>query len=50
MVGAIINNLVDERRWKIVFGTRVIEIMKVSANTDSAYFLLMGTGLETHEV
>ena len=50
MVGTFINNLVDERGWKFFFGTSMVEIMKVSADMNNALFLLMGTGLETHEV
>ena len=28
MVGAVVDNLIDERRWKVVFWTCVIEIVK----------------------
>jgi hypothetical protein len=48
--GTIIDNLVDERGWEVVFGTSMIEIMKVGADANSALFLLTGMGLETHEV
>jgi hypothetical protein len=37
---AIIDNLVDEGRWKVVFGTGVIEITKVCADTDGALFFV----------
>ena len=39
---AVVNNLIDERRWKVVFGTCIIDIAKVSANTDSALFFVDG--------
>jgi hypothetical protein len=42
MAGAVVDNLIDERRWKVVFGTCVIEIAKVCANVDSALFFVDG--------
>jgi hypothetical protein len=45
VAGTIINNLVDKRHWKIVFGTGVIEIMKVSADTNSALFFVDRDGV-----
>jgi hypothetical protein len=42
MADAVVDNLIDERRWKVVFGTCVIEIMKVRANADSALFFVNG--------
>ena len=39
---AVVDNLIDERSWKVVFGTCVIEIMKVCANADSAMFFVNG--------
>jgi hypothetical protein len=42
MVGTIVNNLIDERRWEVVFWTSVIEIAKVGANVDGALFLVDG--------
>jgi hypothetical protein len=42
VVGAFVDNLIDERRWKVVFRTCVIEIVKVGANTDSALFFVDG--------
>jgi hypothetical protein len=39
VVGAVIDNLIDERNWKVVFGTCV---MKVYANVDSALFFVNG--------
>jgi hypothetical protein len=40
MACAVVGNLIDERRWKVVFGTCVIEIEKVRANVDSALFFV----------
>jgi hypothetical protein len=42
VAGAVVDNLIDERRWKVVFGTCVIEIAKVCANADSALFFVDG--------
>ena len=42
MAGAIVDNLIDERRWEVVFWTSVIEIVKVGANADGALFLVDG--------
>jgi hypothetical protein len=42
MAGAIVDNLIDERHWKVVFWTSVIEIAKVGANADGALFLVDG--------
>jgi hypothetical protein len=42
MVCAIVDNLIDERRWKVVFGTGVIEITKVYAYTYGALFFVNG--------
>jgi hypothetical protein len=42
MAGAVVDNLIDERRWKVVFGTCVIEIAKFCANVDSALFFFNG--------
>jgi hypothetical protein len=41
----IIDNLVDERGWKVVFGTSMVEIMKVSADANSALFFVNGDGV-----
>ena len=45
MVGTVIDNLVDERAWKVVFGTSVVEIVKVCANANSALFFFNGDGV-----
>jgi hypothetical protein len=37
-----VNNLIDERCWKFVFGTCVINIAKVRADADSALFFVNG--------
>ena len=42
VAGAVINDLIDEGRWKVVFGTCIIEITKVCADVDSALFLVDG--------
>jgi hypothetical protein len=41
----IIDNLVDEGCWKIVFGTSVIEIAKIRTDMDSALFFVNGDGV-----
>jgi len=50
MDGKIIDNLVNERGQKVVFGTSIVEIAKVGADANNALFLLTGKGLKTHEV
>jgi hypothetical protein len=42
MADTVIDNLIDERRWKVVFGTCIIEITKFGANMDSALFFVDG--------
>jgi hypothetical protein len=42
VAGVVVDNLMDERRRKVVFGTCVIEIVKVYANMDSALFFVDG--------
>jgi hypothetical protein len=42
VASAVVDNVIDERRWKVVFGTCVIEIAKVYANADSALFFVDG--------
>ena len=42
MVGVVVDNLINERRWKVVFGTCIIEITKVSADTDRDLFFVDG--------
>jgi hypothetical protein len=39
---AVVDNLMDERHWKVIFGTCVIEIAKVCAYADSALFFING--------
>jgi hypothetical protein len=41
----IIDNLVDKGHWKIVFGTSMIEIMKIRTNKDSALRFVNGDGV-----
>ena len=40
MASTVVDNLIDERRWKVIFGTYVIEIAKVGANANSALFFV----------
>jgi hypothetical protein len=42
MASTIVDNLINERRWEVVFWTSVIEIAKVRANADGALFLVDG--------
>jgi hypothetical protein len=42
VAGAIVDNLIDERRWEIVFGTCIVEIAKVGANANGALFFVDG--------
>ena len=42
MAYAVVDNLIDERCWKVVFGIGVIEIVKVCAYTDGALFFVNG--------
>jgi hypothetical protein len=42
MARAVVDNLIDKRRWEVVFGTCMIEITKVCANADSALFFVNG--------
>jgi hypothetical protein len=45
MAGTVINNLVDERGWKVVFGKSMVEIAKVCAEVNSALFFVNGDGV-----
>ena len=40
VVGTIIDYLVNERGWEVIFGTSMVEIVKVCANTNSALFFV----------
>ena len=42
MANKIIDDLIDEGCWEVVFGTCVIEVAKVYANADSALFFVDG--------
>ena len=42
MACAVVDNLIDERCWKVVFGTCMIEIMKVRVDVDNALFFVNG--------
>jgi hypothetical protein len=43
--GTVIDNLVDERGWEVVFGTSMVEIVKVGADVNSALFFVNGDGV-----
>jgi hypothetical protein len=45
VVGAVIDNLIDERHWEVVLGTCVIEIMKFDANANRSLFFVDGNGV-----
>jgi hypothetical protein len=45
MSDTLIDNLVDESGWEVVFGTSMVEIAKVSANANSALFFVNGDGV-----
>jgi hypothetical protein len=38
----VVDNLIDERCWKVVFGTCVIKIMRFRVDMDSALFFING--------
>jgi hypothetical protein len=42
MVGTIIDDLFDERGWKVFLGTSVVDITKVCADANSALFFFNG--------
>jgi hypothetical protein len=42
MACIVIDNLVNERVWEVVFGTTMIAIMKFSADVNSALFFVNG--------
>jgi hypothetical protein len=50
MAGAIIDNLIDERRWEVSFGQALLRSRKSVQTQMVPCFLSTGTGLETHEV
>jgi hypothetical protein len=50
VAGAVIDNLIDERRWEVVFGHALLRSRKSVQTRIEPYFLSTGTGLETHEV
>jgi hypothetical protein len=41
----VIDNLVDERCGEVVFRTSMVEIAKISADTNSALFFFNGDGV-----
>ena len=40
VAGTVVDNLIDEWRWEIVFWTSVVEITKVGANANGALFFV----------
>jgi hypothetical protein len=42
MVGAVINNLINEQRWEVVLGTCIVEIVKIGANANRSLFFVDG--------
>ena len=42
VASTVIDNLIDERNWKVVFWTCIIEIMKVGADANSTLFFVDG--------
>jgi hypothetical protein len=45
MACTIIDNLVDERYGEFVFGTSMVEIMKIGADMNNALFFVNGDGV-----
>jgi hypothetical protein len=45
MVDTVIDYLVDERGWKVVFGTSMVEIAKVFVDANSSLFLVNKDGV-----
>jgi hypothetical protein len=45
VTGTIIENLVDERGWKVVFGTTMVEIVKVGVDANNALFFVNRDGV-----
>ena len=40
VAGTIIDDLIDERRWEVVFGTCIVEIAKFGAEVNRALFFV----------
>jgi hypothetical protein len=45
MAGTIIDYLINERGWEVVFGTSVFEIMKVCADVNGSLFFVNQDGV-----
>jgi hypothetical protein len=45
VAGIVIDYLVDEMGWEVVFGTSVVEVTKVGADVNSPLFFLNGDGV-----
>lgn len=51
MATACVNNLVNKRGKKIVFGINLVQIPKINTDINSfLFFLFTGIGLETHDM
>jgi hypothetical protein len=50
MACTVIDNLVDERCGEVVFGTSMVEIMKFSADANSALFFVNGDRVGYHDM
>jgi hypothetical protein len=42
MLGIVIDNLVKQRGWKVVLGTSMIKVVKVSEDVNNALFFVNG--------
>ena len=42
MASTIIDDLINERHWEVVFGTCIVEIAKVGADANRALFFIDG--------
>jgi hypothetical protein len=45
MTGTSVDNLVDEWGWKFVFGTSLIEVMKVGVDPNGSLFFVDRDGV-----
>jgi hypothetical protein len=46
MASTVIDNLIDERGWEVVFGTSMIDIAEVGADANNALVFVNGDGVE----
>jgi len=45
MASTIIDDLVDEQGYKVVFGTSMVDMMKFCKDTNSSLFFVNGDGI-----